>query len=363
MKLNAIMNGGIRNVVKTAKRFYSHDSAGKAFLSGTISSFRAGAKRRKQNGKSGLHIPPFLIASVASECNLRCSGCYARANGVCSSEKSGSELTAVQWRRIFSEAESLGISFILLAGGEPLIKKELIELAAQFPSILFPVFTNGTLINGEYIELFDRCRNLIPVLSIEGGEEITNARRGQGVYDKIQTAAAKLKARNILFGNSITVTTENMSSVTNAEFLESLRSSGCGLLFFVEYVPAQKGTEKLMLTSDDLAALQNTINTQRKNKKFRDMIMLSFPGDEEKLGGCLAAGRGFFHINANGAAEPCPFSPYSELNLKEHTLTQVLESDFFKRVQKLSAAQALNHQGGCTLFRLEDEVTKALGKM
>lgn len=84
--------------------------------------------------------------------------------------------------------------------------------------------------------------------------------------------------------------------------------------------------------------------------------MLSFPGDEQEMGGCLAAGRGFFHINATGGAEPCPFSPYSHMNLKEQSIISVLESPFFEKVREISAAEALNHKGGCTLFQFEDEV-------
>lgn len=176
------------------------------------------------------------------------------------------------------------------------------------------------MIDEDYLNLFDKHRNLIPVLSLEGDAEKTDVRRGEGVSKKVGQAAEHLKEREILFGASITVTTENQNDVTEPDFAEALRG----------------------------------------NKKNKGMIFLSFPGDEEAMGGCLAAGRGFFHINATGGAEPCPFSPYSVMNLKEQSLLAVLQSSFFEKVREISAAEALNHKGGCTLFQYENQVKQAV---
>jgi len=93
--------------------------------------------------------------------------------------------------------------------------------------------------------------------------------------------------------------------------------------------------------------------------RFPGMLFLSFPGDEKHMGGCLAAGRGFFHINEYGAAEPCPFSPYSDMNLHEHTLLDVLGSPFFRQVRELNA-QGEAHPGGCALFHQEARVRALL---
>ena len=142
--------------------------------------------------------------------------------------------------------------------------------------------------------------------------------------------------------------------------MRDIRDRGCGLVFFVEYVPVEEGTDHLILNPEELEALQMRVDNLRADKQNKGMIMLSFPGDEDAMGGCLAAGRGFFHINANGAAEPCPFSPYSELSLQKHSMLEVLRSDFFKKVREISAAEALNHKGGCTLFQFEEDVQQAL---
>jgi len=126
----------------------------------------------------------------------------------------------------------------------------------------------------------------------------------------------------------------------------------------MEYVPAEKGTENLVLTKNDIAVLDE--NIRRLKSAFRNMVLISFPGDEKYMGGCLAAGRGFFHINPLGNAEPCPFSPYSELNLKTTSISEVLQSPFFEKIRLIGKHEAENKQGGCTLFQHKWEVEKLM---
>jgi len=355
MNLNGFLNSGIMGMADTAARFYLGDLRGQAFLLGAANALRKSARLREQREKSGVHVPPFLIASIASRCNLRCAGCYARATGGCGARKD--EFSADDWRRVFSQAEELGVSFVLLAGGEPLLRRDVIGAAAEFPRLIFPIFTNGTLIDGEYMELFDARRNLIPVLSIEGDRARTDARRGEGVAEKVCAAGEALKARGILYGSSITVTRENMRDVTAPGFVRALREGGCGVTFYVEYVPAEENTEHLVLKKEDLAELQARVDALRE---IGGMIVVSFPGDEEAMGGCLAAGRGFFHINSAGGAEPCPFSPFSNMNLRDHSLADVVRSEFFAAVREIGAAEAASHAGGCALFNRRNEVAAFL---
>jgi MoaA/NifB/PqqE/SkfB family radical SAM enzyme len=269
-------------------------------------------------------------------------------------------LQADEWNNIFTQARNIGVSFILLAGGEPLLRRDIITVASSYPEIIFPIFTNGTVVDEEYLNLFDQHRNLIPVVSIEGDDMQTDKRRGEGVSQQVLHTTNALQEKGILYGASITVTSENKDKVTQSEFITSLKRRGCGLLFFIEYVPVEDGTEKFILDDEQLKELQEKIDALRQDKHNKGMIMLSFPGDEEAMGGCLAAGRGFFHINPTGGAEPCPFSPYSELNIKEKTLLEILQSPFFEKVRQISASEALHHKGGCTLFQYEEEVASCV---
>ena len=168
----------------------------------------------------------------------------------------------------------------------------------------------------------------------------------------------KLKGEGVFFGISITVTTKNIQKVLSEEFVRFLSKSGSKVIFFVEYVPVTMDTVHLAPTPSDRDFMDHRLNMLRNH--FREMVLLSFPGDEEYAGGCLAAGRGFFHINADGKAEPCPFSPISEMNIKDHALIDVINSQFFSKL-KHSGYLSLEHNGGCALFGKEDELRSLMG--
>lgn len=355
--LQKYMTNGVENIVKGALRATLSDPQESIFMVKYAAASKAASARRLEYKEKGEHIPPFLIASITSSCNLHCAGCYSRANHACVDEKPVSQLTADDWRMIFAQARDLGISFILLAGGEPLIRKDVLDAAAEFPEILFPVFTNGTLIGDAYLDLFSKHRNLIPVLSIEGHEEKTDDRRGEGVYEKIQNSMKLLKERKILFGSSVTVTTENLEEVTSDRFVESLKQSGSKVVFYVEFVPVTPEAENLAPQDKEREYMNNRLMEIRKDHE--DMVFVSFPGDEKSSGGCLAAGRGFFHINSHGGAEPCPFSPYSDINVKDTSVREALKSNLFTTLRS-NGALLEEHSGGCVLFKKKELVEELI---
>lgn len=353
--LTAYMNKAIERILKQAVRFSPDNPAESAFLVGFALKQKAAGKRR---AKSEIQVPSFLIASVASQCNLHCKGCYARANGACGSHHTAGDLSSEQWDGIFEQAEEMGIPFILLAGGEPLTRADVLKAAARHKGILFPVFTNGTMFDPEYQKLFDKSRNLLPIFSLEGDASQTDERRGSGVYSLLSDTMDRMNEQGIYYGASVTVTHENLLKVTDPSFVSELHQKGCKLIIWVEYVPAQPGTENLALSEQERELLAG--RHSRIKEQFDELIFLSFPGDEEELGGCLAAGRGFFHINSSGAAEPCPFSPFSDISLKDHTLRQALESPLFVKLREGGFLQG-EHSGGCVLFQKEREVKDLCG--
>lgn len=354
--LAAYLSKSVSNIFQEAIRACVSSPAELKFLVRAAGVQKQAAEKRARAEEEGTPVPPFLIASIATQCNLHCAGCYARANHTCGDAAKTDELTAERWGEIFTEAKDLGVSFILLAGGEPLERPDVLGQAAAANGMVFPVFTNGTLLHGEMLEHFDRNRNLIPVLSMEGNREQTDARRGKGTYSLVSRSMEEMHRRGIFFGASVTVTKENLEQVSSDEFVERLSSNGCRLVFYVEYVPADGNaapapgeTERRFLASR-LEALR---------QRVPDMIFLSFPGDEAQFGGCLASGRGFFHINAFGGAEPCPFSPYSDTDLRTGSLRDALSSPLFRRIRE-SGLEEGNHTGGCVLFEKREEIESLL---
>ena len=251
------------------------------------------------------------------------------------------------------------MGFILLAGGEPMIRKDVISAAGTIPEILFPIFTNGTMIDDDYLALLEKYRNLVPILSIEGHQETTDSRRGAGVYEKLVSSMERMKNNHLIFGASVTVTRENLCEVMSDDFVEELNEMGCKVIVYVEYVPVSAATASLAPTDEERTLMDE--NMKKLRSDHSDMIFLSFPGDEKSTGGCLAAGRGFFHINSHGGAEPCPFSPYSDINVRDTSLREALKSDLFQALQNEEILTG-EHNGGCVLFDQKDKVESILNR-
>ncbi|MBE5890310.1 MAG: radical SAM protein [Lachnospiraceae bacterium] len=347
------MTKGVERVVSDAIKATLKNPRESAFMLGFAKASTAASKKRKKAEKAGEHIPPFLIASITSKCNLHCAGCYSRCNHATVDTEPVSQLTNEEWYRIFDEADDLGISFILLAGGEPLLRRDVVEAAGQKKNILFPIFTNGTFMDERYFELFDCSRNLIPIMSIEGQKEITDARRGEGIYDRLIQNMDELQKRGLIFGASVTVTSENVSEVTSESFLNELSERGCKAVIFVEFVPVTEDSQHLAPGEKEREYLKNEIARLRAEKP--EMVYISFPGDEKSSGGCVAAGRGFFHINSHGGAEPCPFSPYSDVNIKKTSLREAIHSPLFMALQS-EGLLTDDHEGGCVLYEKRELV-------
>lgn len=138
---------GAENIVKNAISATFKNPKETLFLAKFIKNSRKATNIRKEYANKDINIPAFLIASITSRCNLHCAGCYSRANKICSDDVPNNQLSDEDWEDIFTQSRDLGINFIVLAGGEPLIRQDVILKACNFPEILFPVFTNGTMLD------------------------------------------------------------------------------------------------------------------------------------------------------------------------------------------------------------------------
>lgn len=351
------LTAGAENIIRNLAKASLSNPAQSIFITKFGIASKMASKKRRDAEKAGEHIPNFLIASITSSCNLHCTGCYARSIHSCADTAYECQLSADEWDSIFEQAEELGINFVILVGGEPMIRRDVIEKAGNRQNILFPIFTNGILIDDAYIKIFKKCRNLIPVFSIEGMEKETDIRRGKGIYQKVLFAMEKMQKEKLLFGSSVTVTKENLEEVMSDAFMKELEARDCKAVFFVEFVPMTPETEFLALEDKERNYMAQQFSELRK--KYQDMIFLSFPGDEKASGGCIAAGRGFFHINYRGGAEPCPFSPYSDVNVKETSLREAIHSGLFMKLQN-SGTLMKDHAGGCVLYQNREEVESFL---
>ena len=355
--LETYLTESVERVVKDLVKSAAFHPAQARFMAKYALASRRAARRRQAAAERGEHVPPFLIASITSLCNLHCAGCYARSLDFCGDGTPVEQMSGGEWGTVFRQARDLGVGFILLAGGEPLVRWDVIEEAAAVPEILFPVFTNGTLLSDGALDYFAGHRNLLPVLSIEGGRKTTDRRRGAGVYDRLQAAVRGMEERRVAFAVSVTVTKENLEEVLSDAFLDRLAGEGCKGVVYVEYVPTHPGTEVLAPDDGDRETMARRLDELRQNGC--PLLLISFPGDEKSSGGCLAAGRGFFHINSHGGAEPCPFSPYSDVSVRGGSLSDALASPLFRALRR-GELLTEDHDGGCVLFQKRDRVEALL---
>jgi MoaA/NifB/PqqE/SkfB family radical SAM enzyme len=301
----------------------------------------------------GVHVPPFVICSVTGRCNLQCAGCYANLLH----RKDEPELTPDRTAKFLEEAKDLGVSVMLLAGGEPLLRHDLFDQIARRPEILFLLFTNGSLLDEAHIERLRRMHHVIPVLSLEGGEAETDERRGGGTYEHVTAAMDRLAVRGTFFGTSATLTRRNFDLATDEAHLQELMARGCRLFYFINYVPVAPGTDDLQLDEAQVAELERRLARYRRSL---GALFIAFPHDEMALGGCLAAGRGFVHVNAYGAVEPCPFSPYSDSDLTEISFEQALRSPLFRAIRDSGTLDEAD--GRCALWKKREWVKGLVGK-
>ncbi|MEN6610539.1 MAG: radical SAM/SPASM domain-containing protein [Methanoregulaceae archaeon] len=293
--------------------------------------------------KGGIRVPPVLIFSVTSRCNLSCTGCYMRARG----NAAEPDLTDNELHSIVSQAVDLGVSFMVFAGGEPLLRKDAIfRITDEFPQVVFAIFTNGLLVDENTAEAFVYRKNIVPVISFEGGQDETDIRRGSGTYGHLTRACSLLRKYGIFFGCSLTVTRSNCEGITGESFIREMLQKGARLVTFVEYVPLEKGTEDLVLTRNQRADLLRCLNDYPR--KF-PALFLGFPGDDAPYGGCLSAGRGFLHISPGGDLEACPAAPYSDTNLKRVPFQDALRSEYLARVRDEHGILT-ESEGGCALW-------------
>ncbi|MFA4824570.1 MAG: radical SAM protein [Methanoregula sp.] len=337
-----LFDATVTDVIRQGMRIIQSDSS--LFLAGSrIALYQSRAAMvRKEHEDNGLLVPPVMITSITSRCNLACAGCYMHGRG----EKARAEMSPATLASIVDQAAELGVSIIVIAGGEPLVRQEeIFSLGAAYPEILFPLFTNGLLIDDMMAAAIAECRNIVPVISFEGFRQDTDQRRGSGVYDRLLETCARLRSRNTFFGCSVTTSRENFDRVTGEEFIRRMLATGARVFTFVEYVPMEPGTETLVLTPAQKTMLNTVLSDF--NRKF-PALFIGFPGDEVAYGGCLAAGRGFVHVSPSGDLEPCPAAPYSDANLSAVPLKIALKSRLLARIRN-EHGLLTESSGGCAL--------------
>lgn len=279
-------------------------------------------KQKKASSKHQCNIPWAILMDPTSACNINCKGCWAAQYG------HKLNLSYETMSDIIAQGKAFGTYMYIFSGGEPLIrKKDIIKLCEAHPDCQFLAFTNGTLIDEAFAKDMLRVKNFIPAISQEGFEEENDARRGKGTYQAGIEAMKVLRDNKLPFGVSCCYTSENVSVVGSEAYIDDLINRGAKFAWFFTYMPIGKDAPvDLMVTAEQRAFMYQQI---RKFRSFKPIFTIDFWNDGEYVQGCIAGGRSYIHINANGDIEPCAFIHYSDSNIKEKTLLEAYKSPLF----------------------------------
>ena len=280
---------------------------------------------RKMREVQKCNIPWLILMDPTSACNLHCTGCWAAEYG------NKLNLSYEELSDVVKQGKELGVYFYMFTGGEPLVrKKDLIRLCEEHNNCQFLAFTNGTLVDEDFCAEMKRVGNLALAISLEGSPEVNDLRRGEGVYGKVMHAMDLLKENGLVFGTSICYTSKNCESVTSKEFVKLMVDKGCRYAMYFHYMPVgNEASVDLLLSPEQRLYMRDRVREIRRLKDGEGLFTMDFQNDGEYVGGCIAGGRNYFHINANGDAEPCVFIHYSNANIRTHSLLEILKSPLF----------------------------------
>ena len=279
-------------------------------------------KQEELRAKYNCNIPWAILLDPTSACNLHCTGCWAAEYG------SKLNLTLEEIDSIIQQGKELGVYMYIYTGGEPLVrKKDIITLCEKHSDCQFLAFTNATLIDEAFADDMLRVKNFIPAISLEGFESATDARRGQGVYQKVVQAMSILRRKRLPFGISACYTSQNLDSISSDAFIDQLVRWGARFIWYFHYMPVGNDAVPALLPSP--RQRETMYYRIREIRSTKPIFAMDFQNDGEYVGGCIAGGRRYLHINANGNVDPCVFIHYSDSNIREKSLLDCLRSPIF----------------------------------
>ena len=286
------------------------------------SSFNGWSKQIELRERYGCNIPWAILLDPTSACNLHCTGCWAADYG------NRLNLSFEDIDSIIEQGKELGVYMYVYTGGEPLVrKKDLVAICEKHPDCVFLSFTNGTLVDQQFCDDINRCGNFVPAFSVEGDRETTDARRGEGVYDKVVAAMSLMRENGLPFGISCCYTSQNFEAVSSDAYVDQLIDWGALFVWYFHYMPVgSDANEHLMVSPEQREAMYHAVRRWRETKPIFPM---DFQNDGQYVQGCIAGGRRYLHINAAGDVDPCVFIHFSDSNIHEKTLLECLQSPLF----------------------------------
>lgn len=311
-------------------------------------------KRNQVKAEHNCNVPWAILLDPTSACNLKCTGCWAAEYG------NRLNLSLEEIDSIINQGKELGVYMYIYTGGEPMVRKnDLLEICRRHPECVFLSFTNGILIDEVFAKEMLKVKNFVPAISIEGDEDATDSRRGKGTYQKVLRAMNLLKEYKLPFGVSCCYTAYNADSISSEEFIDTLIEFGAKFAWFFHYMPVGNDAVLELLPSPEQREMM--YKRIRHYRTTKPLFTIDFQNDGEYVGGCIAAGRNYLHINPNGDVEPCVFIHYSDSNIREKTLLEALKAPLFMAYKEGQPFNE-NHLRPCPMLENPEKLREIVHK-
>lgn len=190
---------------------------------------------------------PVVVWNMTRRCNLKCVHCYARAED----RSFEGELSTPEGKRLIDDLAEFGAPVLLMSGGEPLIRKDLPELAAYAveKGMRAVISTNGTLIPRNTAEVLKKIGLSYVGISLDGMEEVNDRFRGvKGAFKSALQGIENCKAAGIKVGLRFTVNKFNSAEISG--IFDLLENMDIPRVCFYHLVYAGRGSK---LVEDDLS--------------------------------------------------------------------------------------------------------------
>jgi MoaA/NifB/PqqE/SkfB family radical SAM enzyme len=310
-----------------------------------------GLPKEKMIGKKeDINVPWTILLDPTSRCNLKCKGCWANEYN------KTDDLSYDTIDRIIREGKEIGIYMYIFSGGEPFVRiDDILRLCEKHQDCYFTCFTNGTLITKDIAKKISQVGNFAPGISIEGFEEATDYRRGKGTFKRLSKGMDYLRDEGVLYGVSACYHHHNYKDIGSEEFYDFLIDKGAYFMWLFTYMPIGKDADPdLCCRAYEREYMYHKVREFRKTKPIFSM---DFWNDGEYVDGCIAGGRNYFHINANGDVEPCAFVHYSDTNIKNVSLMEALKSPLFRAYKERQPFNC-NHLRPCPILDNPEQIVE-----
>ena len=260
------------------------------------------------NKKAAQHrIPVSGTIDLTYGCNLKCRHCYLGGK-TSNRENQDKELGTAEWQTIIDEITDAGCLYLLITGGEPLSRKDFkpIYCQAKTRGLLITVFTNGTLITQDILELFTEFTPKAIEVTLYGAaaetyERITGV---PGSYEKCLTGIRKLIDHRINVKLKTILMTLNREEFFAVENLA--KEWGIKFRFDAAVFPGLKGDKtpiKLRVSAEE--AVEKEFSDLHRAQEWKNFFarMQKLPV-QDTLYPC-GAGKTHFHIDPYGSLQPC----------------------------------------------------------